>query len=447
MHYSTSKRSSSLPVARCSMATLLFLGAIVVQLSQCIKFSVGIEHDLSGPTYGLEGKSSSQIRYDDRNGLNLAGTIGDILGPPIKIANGLGNVIQGSNMAGIGTSLRGGGALLGFDAKLLETAGAGNLLKGGLLWNGAQAKANVAGQLAGPKGQKIASIIEVPVKVVAMKDLAAGKALSTVGQVKHATAQAADSKGQALLLQGQALKTQGLNQIVQGANEGVQNIGNMVQKTTENVNSAIRLFPLVWDMQQQQYAAEAAKGQQQQHPIQQQNLVSTPHQLGGAASHGSSSLTGGSLFGGLSSILPGMGQQFGPNHGYAALWNATSPLTNLLMNPAVNPFFFPLTNGPLGQAIVAKQPIGTHESAAYGGGSSGSGGSKTGEDEQSMSFNYNLFPGLKYSEHISSSNHLPNFNIRKQIQPASKGTAEQHPVQQQQQQQVQQVPQQQEAKP
>jgi len=432
------------------MATVLFLGAIFFQLCHCIKMSVGIEHDLSRPTYGLEGKSSSQLNYDDRNGLKLGGTLNDILGPPIKIANGLGNLFKGSNLAGIGGGLRGGGALLGFDAKLLETAGAGNMFKGGLMLNGLQMKHNLGasqpagsqtkgeqqivqttdeaqsatkggpnlGMLAAPKGQKIASIIELPVKVVAMKDLMTGKALSGVGQMKGATAQAVDSTGQQLMAKGQALKSQGISQILQGATEGVQNLGNMFQKTSQDVNSAIKLFPLVWDMQQQESAAnhEATKQRQQQ----QQHLVSSPHQLG--ASHGSSSgLTGGSLFGGL---LGGLGSGGGgaQSHDYAAVSSANNPLLGLLTNPAFKSSLLPLeplAGGPLGQALGAKLPMG-----------SGAGQANPGH---TTSFILDAIPGIKYSEQMSfSPNQQPRMEHHTQTSKA------QAPIVQQQQQQQQQ---------
>lgn len=439
----------------CSLAIVL-VGIIQSPINCKMQVSIGIQHDMSKPTYGLQQPTSSQIQYDDKTGLSLKGTIGELLGPPIKIANGFGNIIHGGNMAGIGNSLKSGGALLGLDAKVLEAAGGAHLLKGGLLMGGAAAKHAAAGAIAGPTGQKISSIIEVPVKVVAVKDLASGKVLHGLGQMKQAEAQAIDTKGQTLVRDGNALKSQGLNQIIQGTQEGVQNIGNLVSKTSENVNSAIKYLPLIMEMQSmQQQHTDTTKGgqyaQQEEHRPQQSHLKSTPHQMGGGS--GSSGLTGGSLFGGLGSLMPGFssndplglialtggnganigtyqsgsnrnpfGSLFGasgPNPTYAAVMNSTNPLTNLLMNPGMNPFLLPIAGGPLSQSLAFKQPIGTHESSSASSSSSHNG--------QGTSFSYNLFPGVKVSETVSSSQ-LPTTL-------ATKIGGNHHSQQQQQQQQ------------
>jgi hypothetical protein len=441
-------RSSAYTVGQ--LVALLFAALISVGSLARAALSVGIDHDMTQPTFGLEGKTGSTIKYDNQNGLNLGGTISDLLGPPIRMANGFGNLIKGSNMATMGTGLKSGGALLGFDAKVLETAGAGNLLSSQLLMNAAQAKKNAAGEVAGPKGQKIASIIEIPVKVVAMKDLAEGKAFTALGAAKAAGANQMTNQGTNMLNEGQALKAQGINQIFQGASQGVQNIGNMVQKTTDNMNTAFRLLPLIWDMQQQDAAAASTKGQQQlqqQQVAQQQQVtkqerpVSTPYQM--------SSPTGGSFFGGLASLIPGLsssalqgnhGFGAGPNPSYAAVWNTTSPLTNLLMNPSLNPFLMPLTTGPFGQAIVAKQPIGTPEASNANGGAGPKGGLLT-SGAGSQSYDFSLLPGVRYRETVSAA--VPSkFSMSTRPggdESVSKTSQHAQQQQQQQQQQVQQT--------
>lgn len=452
---------------------LMVLVASLVSVGSFVRASVnvGIEHDMTQPTYGLEGKTGSTINYDTKNGFNLGGTINDLLGPPIKIANGFNSIIKGNNMASMGTGLKTGGALLGFDAKMLETAGAGNLFKSQLLLSPfqqrygpaatGQTKTNEAtgqtktgdgyapagGDMGGfktPKGQKIASIIEIPVKVVALKDLAEGKALTALGAAKAAGANQMTSKGQTLMSQGQALKSQGLNQIVQGATEGVQNIGNMFQRTSDNMNTAFKLFPLIMDMQAQDAAKGQQQVQQQQAQQQQQQVVkerpvSTPYQM--------SSPTGGSLFGGLASLIPSLsssalsgnhGPGSGPNPSYAALWNTSSPLTNLLTNPAASPFLLPFTTGPLGQAIVAKQPIGTAEASSANGAPMRGGLLTTGAGSQS--FDFSLLPGVRYRETVSSA--LPGMGSMGK-RPAggdssvsASKTGQQQQVQQQQVQEV-----------
>lgn len=413
------KLSTDMSIAYSLIATLL-----AVELAAAAQVSVGIDTDLSKPTYGLHGASSSAVTYDEKNGLNLRGTINDILGPPIKMANGFNNMLAGSNMAGLGASLKSGGAVLGFDAKMLEAMGGANLLKGGLLMGGAGAKTGAATIKGGPAGKKISSIIEVPVKVVAVKDLAFGKALTGLGKAKGAEALATKTKGASMIKEGDALKQQGLNQVLQGATEGMQNIGNMVQQTAGNAATAIKLLPIILDLpmgqqqteqQQQQQQVEQTKGRQQHSDL---------------MTHQGNSLTGGSLFGGLTSLLPGLAGSdsstqtghspfnlFGSNNlghnGYAAVLNSTSPLTNLLMNPSLNPFLLPMqiAGGPLGQSIMSKQPLNAADSANKG---------------QQSTYNYNLFPGIKVSETMSS--HLPNVMQQQQ----EKGQVAEQQQQQQQ---------------
>lgn len=453
--------------------TIFVLSVVVVFVSQNnhvvgAQVSMSVDHDMSKPTFGLQGRSSSSLSYDDKNGLSLHGTIADLLGPPIKIANGFNNIVQGGNMAGIGNSLRSGGALLGIDAKLLEAAGGAKLAKGGLLLNGAAAKSNAVGNVAGPTGEKISNIIEFPVKVVAVKDLAAGKALNGLGQVKQAQAQAVDTKGQTLISQGTALKSKGMNQVVQGAQEGVQNIGNMVQKTSENIATAYKFLPLIVDLQ-----TTNPPVQQQQQQLQ---LESKPHQLsmaigggGGQQQQQQQQPSGGSLFGGLSSLLmPGLGShdplglsaltsttgqgspmnnrhQFGslfgangPNPSYAAVLNASSPLTSLLLNPMASPFLFP---NPLVQALNGLQPIGTEASAATTTTGGGGGGLLNALNGRPAHFEHSLFPGVKVSETTSSQ--LPQLghkfaNAKQQHQNVQQQQI-QAPLQQQQQHQVHQI--------
>lgn len=391
----------------------LFIVVNCNSIIQATQLSVGIEHDLSKPTYGLHGPSSSQLSYDDKNGINLKGTINDLLGPPIKIANGFNNMISGSKMAGVGNSLKSGGAVLGIDAKLLEAYGGSHLLKGGLLMGGAAAKTGLATAIGGLPGKKISSIIEVPVKVVAMKDLAYGKAMTGLGKMKAAEAVASKTKGENMIKEGEQLKSQGINQMVQGATEGLQNLGNMVQQTSGNAATAFKLLPIILDLPmgqepQQQQQIDTTKTSQQH--------MDSPHLTNNAGA-----LTGGSLFGGLTSLIPGLandpllgnrspmanlfsGQN--PHNSYAAVLNSTNPLTNLLMNPSMNPFILPLgsiSGGPLGQALSGKQP-------GLGGSSSLLGGQS--------SYNYNLFPGVKMSETTSS--YLPNIALQQQQQQAVK---------------------------
>lgn len=385
---------------------VLLLTSYTCLLTNAAQVSVGIQNDLSKPTYGMLSPSTSSVTYDEKNGLNVKGAISDILGPPIRIANGFGNMIEGSKLAGVGTSLKSGGALLGIDAKLLEAAGGANLLKGGLLLGGAAAKTGAATVLGGLPGKKISSIIEMPVKVIAMKDLATGKALAGLGKVKGTEAVLAKTKGAAMIKEGDALKAQGLNQVIQGATEGLQNFGNIVQQTAGNAATAIKVMPLVFDLpigQEQQHI------EQQTEKTSQQQYESTPHQLSGAPA----SYTGGSLFGGLSSLLPGLsggdpllsaitggtsGTQnkspfnlFGSqNHnGYAAVLNSNNPLTNLLMNQNANPFLYPIMGGPLAQSLLGKQSSSTGQALISNGSSS----------------TFNLLPGLKVSETTSS--HAP----------------------------------------
>lgn len=352
--------------------SLFVVIALISNSASSISLSINVEHDMSAPTYGLQQPTSSQLTYDPQHGLNMKGTINDILGPPIKIANGFNSMLTGSSMAGVGSSLKAGGAVLGLDAKLLEAAGGANILKGGLLLGRAAGHKAVATALAGLPGKKIASIVEVPVKVVAVKDIAAGKVLKGLGAVKGVKAAAAINEGQALMEKGGALKKTGLSQVVEGATEGMQNIGHMVQQTANNAATAFKFLPLVLEseqQQQQQAKEEATKSgaDQQQHQQQQHQLQhheSSAKQAGGSGAP----ITGGSMFGGLASLLGGSGSSnpdplgglFGSghhnndHHGYAAVLDSASPLTNLLMNPNVNPFLYPMAGGPLGQSLASK---------------------------------------------------------------------------------------------
>lgn len=395
---------------------LLLAGSLAV--ARGAQLSVDINHDMTKPTLGLHGQSSSQVTYDDKNGLNLKGTISDLLGPPIKIANGFHHMLAGSQMAGLGSSLKAGGAVLGIDAKMLEAAGGGKLLKGGLLMGGSAAKVGAAKVMGGLPGKKIASIIEVPVKVVAMKDLAAGKTMIGLGKVKEAEAQAAKAKGEAMQREGDALKTQGLSQVMQGAQEGMQNIGGMVQQATGNAATAVKLLPLLLDI-------PAAPFHQMQEPYQQQQQQHQQIKSGQRqdASHMSGPLTGGSLFGGLASILPGAGAGGDPfgalaggssagtyrspfsamfgggqhNGGYAAVMNTTSPLMSLLTSPGLSPIMMPLGEGPLAQGMGGKQAglMGNPFPLLAGLGGFGAGA-------PASSTTYSLFPGLRVTESTSS---------------------------------------------
>lgn len=356
-----------------------------------VQFSVGVESDMSRPTFGLQGPSSSYMSYDEKNGLNMKGTVNDILGPPIKIANGFNQMFKGSSMSGIGSSLQANGAVLNLDSKLLEAAGGASMLKGGLLLGGSAAKVGAAKVVAGAPGKKIASIIELPVKVVALKDIAAGGLLKKMSQMDGQEAETDKVKGAEMIKQGDAMKAQGMNQVIQGATEGVQNIGNMIQQTAGNAATAFRLLPIMLDTPPQQQQQQQLLPSQQQHETSRQ---------------GSTSLTGGSLFGGLSSMMSGQmrstdavsGLFSGQNgakigNGLAAIVNASHPLTDILLNPSINPLLLPLSagNSPLAQGIANKQPLGL------------SGASSAGPQHYpTSSFSFNLFPGLKVKETSSS---------------------------------------------
>lgn len=432
------------------------------------QFSIGIEHDMSKPTFGLQGPTSSKIQYNDRDGLALRGTIGDILGPPIKMANGFHNVVSGSNMAGLGQSLRTDGAVLGVDAKLLEAAGGAKLLKGGLLLGGVGAKTALATAKAGPLGKKISSIVEFPVKVVAVKDIAAGTALKGLGQKKMGEAEQFREKGANMIQEGNQLKQQGYNQVMQGASEGMQNIGNMFQQTSQNAASAFKLLPILLDLpmgnepQQTQQQIEQHPTDSSKSPVQQTSFGHRQGQHGGGLFGGSAAgaMTGGSLFGGLGSLLPGMsggadplmgggghngphrspildlisgvgGSGFGggnpnilPPNGYAAILNATNPLTNLLMAPGMNPLLMPLSGGmnggPLAQSAAMKGPQQQHTLSPFG------------FNSGATTSSFNLIPGLRITEKVSM--HGP------QDSSASLKGGQRIEQQQQQQQVIEQTP-------
>lgn len=376
--------------------------------------SIGVESDLSKPTYGLHGQSSSQLSYNDQNGFKVNGALNDFLGPPIKIANGFGKMIAGSGIVGVGEKLKANGAVLGFDSKLFEAAGGADLLKGGILLGATGAKTAAATAFKGPAGKKISSIIEMPVKVVAMKDLATGKALAGMGKVKGAEALAMKAKGTKMVKEGEALKAQGLNQVLQGTNEGMQNIGNGFQQLAGNAATAVKFLPIMLDM-----------------PMQQQQILQQQQQdtktSGRDAQSPEFQANPNNLFGGLpglGSLIPGLGtgsqdpftaftqshahqtspmNLFGGNHAnsYAAVLNSTSPLTNLLMNPGSG-ILYPILNGPLGQAISGKQPGSTD--LAQTGPTTGLSSAPYGVQE---SYVYNFIPGLTVRE--SSSSQMPTF--------------------------------------
>lgn len=438
-------RVTSHEVARISLfACLSLLSIVSSQVDGAV--NVNIDHDLSEATYGLEGKTGSSIKYDQQNGLNLGGTVADLLGPPIKIANGFNSFVKGNNMATVGTGLKTGGALLGLDAKLFEAAGAGDIFKGNLLLNSLQRKHSSGGQTTAQttaqmptqqttqqvavdstpihmmlptKGEKIANIVEIPVKVVAMKDLMGGKMMNGIGAIKGAGASHLTNKGQDMMSQAQALKMSGINQMIQGANEGVQNLGNMFQRTAGNMQTAIKLAPLVWDMQQQ----DSAKGGQQQQVVKEQRPTSMAYQAAAP--------TGGSLFGGLASLLPNFGAQ-GANPSYAAVLNATDPLMRLLTNQNMSPFLLPFTSGPLGQSVALKQPIGTEVASGnpVGGGGPNRGGLLT-TGQGSQSFDFSLLPGVRYRETVSGT--MPGFGRRTESSKTSQQQVQAEPQKQQQQ--------------
>lgn len=229
-----------------------------------LQFSGSLDSDLSRPTFGLQGPSSSAVSYDEKNGLNMKGPVNDLLGPPIKIATGFNQLFSGTNMAGIGSGLQANGALLNFDSRILDALAGASMLKGGALLGGSAAKVGAAKILAGEPGKKIASIIELPVKLVGVKDLAAGKAIKSLSDLSAQEAQTSQTKGAELVRQGDAIKSQAMTQIMQGAAQGVQNIGNMVQQTTGNAAAAFRLLPTILEMQKPQRSPQQQQVQQQQ---------------------------------------------------------------------------------------------------------------------------------------------------------------------------------------
>lgn len=377
--------------------------------------SVSVESDLSKPTYGLKGQSSSQVSYTDQNGFNMNGAINDVLGPPIKIANGFSKYVAGSGLTGVGEKLKVNGAVLGFDSKLLEAAGGANLLKGGLLLGKTGLKNAGALALKGPVGKKISSIIEMPVKVVAMKDLATGKALAGMGKVKGVKALAMKAKGTKMVKEGEVLKAQGLKQVLQGANEGIQNIGDGFQQMAGNAATAIKLLPIILDMpmQEQQQQQQTQQIQQTQQTQQQQD-TKTPDQYTQSTSLQQSP---SNLFGGFGSLLGGNTQDpfnalthqpspfnlFGGNHAnsYAAVLDNANPLTNLLMNPGSS-ILYPIMGGPLGQSVSSKSP--RTSDLAYSGPTTGQHSAPFGLQE---SYIYNFIPGLTVRETTSSQ--MPTF--------------------------------------
>lgn len=76
-----------------------------------------------------------------------------------------------------------GDAMVGVDANILEQLGGAKIVKGGLLLGAAGAKKAIATAKAGIVGKKVASIVEIPLKVVALKDIIAGKKLLAAGKL------------------------------------------------------------------------------------------------------------------------------------------------------------------------------------------------------------------------------------------------------------------------
>lgn len=316
--------------------TALLAVSVAISPSGAIQFKVKIEHDMSKPTYGLLGQSSSQLSYDSRNGLKLKGTIKDVLGPPIKVAKGVKNILKGSGMGGlgdVGASMRSNGAILGVDVARLEANGGTSLLRGGLL-RSISKSSDVANLVRRLPGQRMSSVIELPVKVVSLKDLAGGQSTAKDSATR-----------------GEALRRQGMNQVIEGASEGVQNLNNMVQKATGDAASAFRLLPVIIDMQREEYEQEQKEKNEKQAKVENKS----------SATHQQLSDTPNPLLGGLNSLLNHNGpQQAGfhdsQNH-YAAMLNADNPLTGLLMNPELNPILTPISEGPLAQSLADKLSV------------------------------------------------------------------------------------------
>lgn len=401
-------------------ATLAFL--ISIQVIGCISISVTADSDTSKSTLGLLNPTPPSIfHYDDKTGISMQGPVADIFGPPVKIADGFRQLFTGSTMAGLGNSMQSNGAILNLDAHMLEAAGAGHLLKGGVLLGGSAAKVGAATVLGGMPGKKIASVVEIPVKVVALKDLAAGKIMREMGQGKARDAEQSREKGAQMAKEGDSMKQKGMNQILQGATEGVQNMGNIIQQTTNNAASAMRLLPILLDMpakgteEQGQQADGTKSGTSSTTTNTNKHPFSNPlNPFGGLASLFQPAVSGGGFMNG--------GQDPGAKlgNGFAAVVNLTHPLAGMITNPSLNPFLLPITNAaanlgpisPITQGFGNKQPIGVSGASSLGSGASGLnlfpsplGG------PHSNSFSYIPFPGVKVSE--TQTNQIPNlFGIK-----------------------------------
>lgn len=240
------------------LSSIILVVAISVfhfQPLDAIQLKVKIEHDMSKPSYGLLAPTSSHLTYDSRAGLKLKGTIQDILGPPVKVARGVKNILRGSGMGGLGastsSSMRSGAAILGIDTHRLEQAGASNLLENGLLRSvtGVKPEADVADIIQDTPGHKIANIIEIPIRVPSRRN---NSGRNSAGQPDNVASN------------GEALRQMGIKEIFEGASEGVQNLGSMVSRATGDASSAFRLLPMIIDMQREDYEQEQKQKQSKQ---------------------------------------------------------------------------------------------------------------------------------------------------------------------------------------
>lgn len=376
---------SSLPKAkRAQLAKPSRLVALIgiacwLHTTLAIQFKVKIEHDMSKPSYGLLMPTSSQLTYDPQNGLKLKGALKEVLGPPVKVVRGVKNILRGSRLGGlgaVGATMRTHGAVLGVDTHKLEATGASKLIERGLLRSvsGVGAGADLAGIVEDLPGRRLSSMIEVPVKVVSVRDLSSSRRSSARSEGRHAEDPA---------LTGEELRRTGFNQVFEGASESVQNLGNMVSRASNDAATAFRLLPVVLDIQREEYEQEQKEKQKKA----QEKSSADPGQTGAASN---------SLLASLTSILTGDNANHAQlvsnqENQYAAMLGAGNPLANLLMSSNLDPILTPISASPLTQSLQMKQLLPEPQvpnSSPIG---------------QSITNRYRPFPGVSLSETISDS--------------------------------------------
>lgn len=204
------------------------MALIAIKLSAAIQFKVKIEHDMSKPTFGLLAPTSSKLTYSSRKGLQLEGTVQEILGPPVKVARGVNNILRGT-----GAINDNGAAILGIDTRRLEAAGADRLISDGLLRSASHP--SIVDIVQDLPGREVSNIVEVPVKVPSLRH--------SLGRSNN----------------GEALRREGIKEVFEGASEGVRNIGNIMSRASSDASTAFRLLPMIIDMQREDYEQEQAQ--------------------------------------------------------------------------------------------------------------------------------------------------------------------------------------------